>query len=121
MSGAAIAAEISAALREAAIESGDGELIATLTKVGTQVNPWDAPATLTTHAVAVVVTEYDLWHVDGVLIQVQDRRVLVEAVGVVPEPADTLTIGGVVYNVVRCMPLAPGGVAVMYEVQCRTQ
>ncbi len=121
MSGAEIAAEISAALREAATETGDGELIATLTKKGTQDSPWDDPATPTTHSVAVVVTEYDLRHVDGVLIQAQDRRVLVEAAGVVPKPSDTLTIGGVVYNVIRSMPLDPGGVALMFEVQARRQ
>lgn len=125
MSGADIAAEVAAALREAGAEVGTGSpLIATLTKTPRRQNPGDPdPGPPVNHSVAVLISEYDRRHVDGTQIQAQDRRVLMEAVGigVVPLPGDKLTVGGTVYNVITAMPLDPGGVAIMYEVQCRKQ
>lgn len=122
MSGEDLAAEVAAALREAGAAVGDGALLATLTRTPQKVNPWDAaPADPTTHSVAVVVAAYSTGQVDGTLIQAQDRRVLIEAAGVSPAAHDMLTIGGVVYNIITVATLAPGGVDLMYEAQCRRQ
>ena len=122
MSGAEIAGEIAAALAEAGAEVGNGPLVATLTKTPRKTNPGDPdPGPPVDYLLTVVVTEYDLRHVDGTQIQAQDRLVLMDAAGVAPLPGDTLTVGATVYNVFRAMPLDPGGVALMYEVQCRKQ
>ncbi|MCA2013515.1 hypothetical protein LCM17_18640 [Cereibacter sphaeroides] len=123
MTGADIAAEIAAALREAGAEVGDGApLIATLTKTPRPENPGDPdPGPPVGYAVAVMVSDYDLQHVDGTQIQAHDRQVLMEAAEVAPLPGDKLTVNGTAYNVIRAMPLEPGGVALMYEVQCRKQ
>ena len=123
MTGADIAAEIAAALREAGSEVGNGApLIAVLTKTPRKSNPGDPdPGTAVDYPMAVVVSDYDLRHVDGTQIQAQDRRVLMEAAGAAPLPGDKLTVNGVAYKVIQAIPLEPGGVALMYEVQCRKQ
>jgi hypothetical protein len=121
VTGEDIAAEVAAALREAGAEVGNGApLIATLTRTPRRENPGDPdPGPPVAYPVAVVISEYDLRHVDGTQIQAQDRRVLMEAAGVAPMPGDKLTVNGTAYNVIRAMPLDPGGVALMYEVQAR--
>lgn len=120
---ATIAAEVDAALKS--VGSTDAGFSATLTKTTLTpgADPWD-PSTGTTTtvntAVTVVVTEYEKNQIDGTLIQASDRKVLMTAMaGVEPVPADTLTISGKVYSVINAMPLAPAGIAVMYEVQAR--
>jgi len=121
MSGADIAAEVAAALREVGRETGAGEFIATLIRPASQpVNPWDTPAgPPTEHPVAVMVEQYAQNLIDGTHIRAEDRRVMMEAAGITPTTADRLQIGGDEYAILSAMPEAPGGVALYFVCQCR--
>lgn len=120
MSGAQIAAEVAIALADAGAAVGGGAFSATLTRPTGSETPWDIPTTaVTTWAVTVIVTMYDRRHIDGEQIRAEDRRVLMSAVGPVPAVSDRLTVSGAVYQVMAVNELAPAGVALMYELQCR--
>ena len=69
----------------------------------------------------VAVLEYENREIDGSRIQTGDKKVLVSAVGLSPEPstADRIDIGGEEHAVVSVKPLSPAGTAVFYEVQAR--
>lgn len=120
MTGTAIAAEVAAALAEAAGAVGNGAQ-ATLIRPGAQpVNPWDAPGGApTTQPVWAIAEAYRQDMIDGTLIRAEDRRVMIEAVTPAPTTADRLTIGGVEYEIVRVDPEAPAGVALYFVCQCR--
>lgn len=121
MSGADIAAEVAAALREVGRETGAGEFIAMLIRPATQpANPWDPPAgEPTEHPVAVMVEQYAQNLIDGTLIRAEDRHVMMEAAGITPTTADRLQIGADEYSILAVMPEAPGGVALYFTCQCR--
>lgn len=58
--------------------------------------------------------------IDGTMILRTDVRVLLgPQIGANPTTGDTLTVGGDIYTVVASNPLAPGGVVVLHDVQCR--
>lgn len=121
MSGASIAAEVAAALREASAEVGDGTpLIATLRRTtGGPATPWAADAeTVTDYPVAVVVGSYRQGLIDGENIQARDRKVMMEA-GVAPTTDDRLIVSGTEYAILAVTPLSPGGVDLTYTLQCR--
>ena len=120
MSGALIAAEVAAALAEAAGETGDSTQ-ATLIRPAVQpVNPWSPPAgPPTTQAVWTIAEAYRQDMIDGTLIRAEDRRVMVEAVSPAPTTADRLSIAGVEYEIVRVDPEAPAGVPLYFVCQCR--
>jgi hypothetical protein len=121
MSGADIAAEVAAALREVGQETGAGDFIATLIRPAAQpVNPWGDPeGDPTSHPVAVMVENYAQNLIDGTLIRAEDRRVMMEAAGITPTTADRLLIGGQEYAILAVHPEAPGGVALYFVCQCR--
>jgi hypothetical protein len=121
MSGAQIAREVAAALREVARDVGEGVYLAKLTQVtGAAVNPWDSPSGTTVETeLAVMVSDYAQSLIDGTLIRQGDKRVMVEATGPEPTQADKLEIDGAVYQIVNVMPLKPSGVALYYECQAR--
>lgn len=121
MSGADIAAEVAAALREVGQETGAGELIATLIRPAPQPqNPWDPPAgEPSEHPLAVMVESYEQNDIDGTLIRAEDRRVMMEAAGITPTTADRLKIGTDEYAILSAQPEAPGGVALFFVLQCR--
>ena len=119
---ASIRAEIDAALKS--VGSTDAGFTAVLSQTTvTGGVPWDPGSGTTTTVstnVTIVVTEYAKTEIDGTTIQAGDRKVLMTATaGVEPKPSDVLTISGKAFNVVNAMPLAPAGIAVMFEVQCR--
>ncbi len=120
MSGADIAAEVSAALAEAAGDTGDGQQ-AVLIRPGTpQINPWDDPPGEPTETpVWAVAGAYSKNMFDGTLIRAEDRRVMVESVSPAPTTADKLKLGTVEYEIVRVDPEAPAGVALYHICQCR--
>ncbi|MBT2333621.1 hypothetical protein J7E49_06850 [Variovorax paradoxus] len=63
---------------------------------------------------------YEQDAIDGTLIRQGDQRVYLSTSGIVnPQTGDTLTIGGIVYNVVASRPLQPALVSVLFEVQVR--
>lgn len=120
MSGADIAAEVTAALAEASGAVGDGAQ-ATLIRPGAQPQtPWDAPGGAPTpQAVWTIAEAYRQDMVDGTLIRAEDRRVMLEPVTPAPTTADRLSIGGTEYAIVAVQPEAPAGVALYYICQCR--
>ena len=122
MTAAAIRAEVAAALAEASAAVGDGPLIVTLVRTaGGPQTPWDTSAFAATAETPLraVVGRYQQGIIDGTLIMAGDRRVMVEAGPVEPRTSDKLRIGGEDYAIVAVRPTAPGGVALMYEVQVR--
>lgn len=64
--------------------------------------------------------EYAQVQIDGTSIRQGDRVVYLSTAGIVnPQTGDTLTIGGVVLNVVASRPLRPASTDVLFEVQAR--
>jgi hypothetical protein len=121
MSGASIAAEVAAAIREVGRDTGAGALVATLIRPAVQpVNPWDTPAGAPSMIpVAVMVERFAQALVDGTLIRAEDRKVMMEATGTTPTTADRLKIGTDEYAILSVMPEAPGGVALYFSLHCR--
>lgn len=122
MSGASIAAEVAAALREVATEVGDGAFTVTLLRPPEMpTNPWDTgnygePEEIELPA---MVTMYPQRLIDGTLIQAFDRKVMIAATDTKPTTADTLDIRGEVYRILNVSETAPSGVALYYECQAR--
>ena len=116
-----LAAEVAAALREAGIATAGAPQVAQLVmSEGGPTTPWGEDEPTETLTPLVIVTDtYSQGLVDGTLIMAGDRRVMVEAGPVAPSTAHKLRIGGEDYAIVAVRPLAPGGVALMYEVQVR--
>lgn len=86
------------------------------------VHPWDPPAgNPTSYMVTAAVAKYRIDHVDGSLIEANDRRIFmsVDGLTVVPALSDKLVIGGISYTLVGIHPLAPDGVVRFYELQAR--
>ena len=64
--------------------------------------------------------DYEQKDIDGTKIRAGDQRVYLSVVGIVnPQTGDTLTIGGVILNVVASRQLKPASTAVLYDVQVR--
>ena len=63
---------------------------------------------------------YKQTHIDGTNILHGDQRLLLAPqIEVEPVTGNTMTVGGVRYNVVRCERVAPAGIPVLYKVQLR--
>ena len=122
MSGAGIAAEVAAALREASAETGDGTpLTATLRRTtGSPATPWAAGSgAVTDYTVAALVGFYRAALIDGENIRMGDRKVMMEAGVAVPTTADRIIIGGSDYAIISVQPASPGGTDLYYTLQCR--
>jgi hypothetical protein len=121
MSGSAIALEVAAALREVAVEVGDGEFLATLIVPSEQpTNPWSPEADEPTESqLPAMVQSYPQSMIDGTLIQQNDRRVMLAANGLKPSTSHKLQIGSVVYRILSVKEVSPSGVALYYELQAR--
>lgn len=116
---AGIAAEVDAALKS--VGSTDAGFIALLERpVVSGGDPWNpTPASSQSANVAIILSEFTNDEIDGTTIFATDKKVLVSATGMAPMPGDGLTISGVRHQVINSKPLAPAGVAVLYEVQAR--
>jgi len=121
MSGAQIAQEVAAALREVARDVGEGIYLAKLIQVASAPStPWDSAGETTVETeLDAMVSDYAQSLIDGTLIRQGDKRVMVEATGPEPTQADKLEIDGVIYQIVNVKPLKPSGVALYYTLQCR--
>ena len=63
---------------------------------------------------------YKQTHIDGTTILHGDQRLLLAPqIEVEPVAGNTMTVGGVRYNVVRVERVAPAGIPVLYKVQLR--
>lgn len=94
---------------------------ATLTQYANSGTSYNPTRTGTDHTCRLVVTEYANRDIDGTLVLRTDRKAIISTAGltVTPSKADTLTIGGVVHQIVEIMPLEPGGIVVIWEAQIR--
>lgn len=118
MSGAAIAAEVAAALAEAGAAVGDGSLGAVIKRQGAWTGPeWDrVPGAITQYPVTVLDLNINVRDASGTLTGEIRRKLLIEAVDVVPEKGDVIELLGVDHTVDTVETLAPGGVALLYKV-----
>ncbi len=121
MSGFDIAAEVSAALLEAAQDAGDGEFEVTILRPAPQPeNPWDAPAgSPTPFDLRAMVQSYTQDQVDDTLIKAGDRKVFLDATGIVPTTADRIVLPEGEFAILSVSPYAPMGVAVYHQLHCR--
>jgi hypothetical protein len=120
VSGAAILAEVAAALREAGRDTGNGTLTATIAPAVLAGNPWDVPsAPPASVEVAVILDQFRRTEIDGARILSGDKKVLCEAGQIVPKVGDSITINGQAHRIEQVWPLAPGGVDLMYTLQAR--
>lgn len=79
-----------------------------------------AAGTTTTYTGTAAVFDYAQARIDGTDIRAGDQVAYLATDGVVlPLSGDTMTVGGVVYTVIRAGQLNPGGTAVLYDVQLR--
>jgi hypothetical protein len=122
MSAAQIQAEIEAALREVARDTGDGEFLVTLTEPSTgPVTPWSStsPTAGAKHEVPAMIGRFSRNMIDGTLIRATDKRVMIA--GTAPKPLTSwrVTIAGQVHSIVNVMELAPAGEPLYFEVQAR--
>lgn len=118
MSGAAIAAEVAAALAEAGAAVGDGALGAVIKRQGAWTGPeWDrVPGETVQYPVTVLDLNINVRDASGTLTGEIRRKLLIEAVDVVPEKGDVIELLGVDHTVETVETLAPGGVALLYKV-----
>ena len=79
----------------------------------------EPPTTPDPLPVWIVLEAYDQRHIDGELIRAQDKRVMMEASGPVPTQGDVLEISGQDHAILSVKPLAPSGINLMFECQCR--
>lgn len=111
----AIRSEIATAL-------GDVGFTAQVRRVSRAAGPnaWTPGSPTTTDTpVKVISGTFQFGQIDGTLIRSTDRKITVEAGQIAPTPEDKLVIGGVEHEIVAVMPLDPGGVALLYEIQVR--
>ena len=128
----AVAAEVEDALVSIGDVSQPNGYSATIRKTGAgaPANPWDPPAGVPTyHPVIVLVSDKELRDVNGTLIGQTKRTITISgAAGVVPSDDDTIILGqalayvddetdaGLAWQEIMAVrPLAPAGVAVLYE------
>jgi len=133
MNGADIAAEITSALGEASVATGDGPLICTLRKPGTggPTSPHDTtpePAD-TLHEMNGLSGSRQLRDASGTLIGKTIGTLTLSATGVEPKQGEQIAVGVAMADVTNdtlfqtiaeVRPLAPGGVALSYDVDMET-
>ena len=129
----AVAAEVEQALRSIGDISEPNGHPAVIRKAGSgePENPWDPPGgTPTYHQVVVLISDQELRDINGTLIGQTKRTVTISgAAGVVPSDDDRIVLGMTEAQVTdagdanvawqeieNVKPLAPAGVAVLYEV-----
>ncbi len=134
MSGTAIAAEVAAALAEAGEAVGSGPYLCTIRRASSEPDepqtPWDEPADPANdpvdYEVVAVEDVQDVRDMSGMLVGVQKRTLTVSATGVAPLKSDTIAVGvapsavtadTVFEEIVAVEPLAPGGTALLYELE----
>jgi hypothetical protein len=119
MSGAQIAREIAAALREVARDVGDGEFIAYLIRpASTPSEPWGgSPAEPVTYNLPVIDSGMKLRTEAGTLIARRAHIITVPALGLVPLTSDKLNFRNREYAILSVETVAPAGVDIYYEIE----
>lgn len=111
----AIAREVAGALSQVGF-------VVTLEKPATvPTTPWDtATATFTTSELTCVDDRYRLRDQAGNLLQQSMRTLTVNATDAVPAKKDRVRVNGEWFEIAEVRPTAPGGVAVLYELDLLT-
>ena len=130
MSGADIAAEIAAALAEAGEAVGTGPYLCTIRRapVDEATTPWAMPSANDSvdYEVTAIEDVRDIRDMSGTLIGMQKRTLTINATGVQPLKSDRIAVGvapadvtadTVFEEILAVKPLAPGGVALLYELE----
>ena len=97
---------------------GQAAIITRTTSVGDDWNPRLKPAN---HPCTIVVTDFKNREIDGTLVQAGDKKVIVSTSGLTIEPAtgDKIAVGGFDHSIVSVKPINPGGLVIIYQLQCR--
>ena len=123
MSGADIAADVAAAIREATAEVGAGVALTGVLVRSSGADESTYPPTAgtdTEYPCALMWGRYDARDRDGTNITARDVRAMIAAdVAVAPQTGDRLKVGGKVFHVVNVGALQPGGTVIMWDVQAR--
>lgn len=121
MSGFDIAQEVSAALAEVAQDVGAGQFTVTIKRPAPQPeNPWDPPAGAAAEfELRAMVENYTQEQVDDTLIKAGDRKVFLDATGILPTTSDRIVLPEGEFAILSVDPFAPSGVAVFHQLHCR--
>ena len=120
MSGFDIAQEVSAALAEVAQDVGAGQFTVTILRKPGGGTPWNPPSgDPVPYVLRAMVESYTQEQVDDTLIKAGDRRVFLDATGIVPTTADRIVLPEGEFAILSVMPFAPSGVAVFHQLHCR--
>lgn len=109
----AVAAEVAGAIASVGFA-------ATLKLATTRADtPWGGPLKIAGDAFNVTVLDDGIKdrYGPGSMIVRRARVLTIGASGVVPQISDIITVRGVVHRIEAVMPLAPGGVDLLYEVE----
>ena len=121
--GSDIAAEIATALADVGNDAGAGPLVATIKRaqLDSAANPWEPISEVdpTEYEINVIRDAWTRSELTGTSILATDLKLMASAGVVVPEIADTITLGDETYNIMSVMPEAVGGVDLFYIIQAR--
>ena len=69
-----------------------------------------------------VVLDFPAKEINGTTILSTDKKVILSVEGVAQEPKTfgSMTIGGLLHEIITCKTLAPAGIAVIYTLQVRS-
>lgn len=107
------AADIAAGILEAGF-------MATFTRSGTQVNPWDTPGAAATFSLAVSDQGIQEQYVAGSAATRKARMLLVAANGTRPAIGDSVQIDGLAHEVLAVMPTKLRDQAIVFKVETST-
>ncbi|OAN71094.1 hypothetical protein A8B82_21105 [Sulfitobacter sp. EhC04] len=126
--GARIQSRIAAGLARAGTRTGSGPYICTIKRSPSGGTPWDgAPGTdPTLYAVTAVEDIREVRDMNGTLIGLQKRTLTISATGIAPIKSDKIACGvapadvtadTLFEEILAVKPLAPSGVALLYELE----
>lgn len=93
----------------------------TVSRRGAATGPSYAPTygPDTTHAFKGVLDRFTAKEREGTSILDTDTKIIASTMDIDPTPADTLTIGGDTFDIMRADPVKPGGVVLIWEIWAR--
>lgn len=85
--------------------------------------PSDGSVTNTTKEYSTygIITDYLLYEIDGTRVKAGDKKVVLGATSILPTPTpdDSLKINGETWSIVKCLPIMPAGIPILYRIQVR--